>query len=184
MNGDIMATKVASTAKSTAQKTAAKAPAKSGTKSVVKPASKSAVKKPLAKKPAAAPAKPPVAVKAPASKAPVAPKAPAEPSMRFYHSRALREKTHAVLEALEAAPGHPRHGDALADLVTELIEAGMDYYFMRALKQAKVGFVTEQSARMGMSGAVKLISSVNRKFIVRMDKDQLLVVAQHIRELT
>jgi hypothetical protein len=36
---------------------------------------------------------------------------------------------------------------------------------------------------MGMSGAVKLISSVNRKFIVRMDKDQLLVVAQHIREL-
>ena len=167
-----MATKVASTAKSTAQKTAAKAPAKSGTKSAVKPASKSAVKKPLAKKPAAAPAKPPVAVKA-----------PAEPSMRFYHSKALREKTHAVLEALEAAPGHPRHGDALADLVTELIEAGMDYYFMRALKQAKVGFVTEQSARMGMSGAVKLISSVNRKFIVRMDKDQLLVVAQHIREL-
>ncbi len=170
-----MATKGASTAKSTAQKTAAKAPAKSGTKS--------AVKKPLAKKPAAAPAKPPVAVKAPASKAPVAPKAPAEPSMRFYHSRALREKTHAVLDALEAAPGHPRHGDALADLVTELIEAGMDYYFMRALKQAKVGFVTEQSARMGMTGAVKLISSVNRKFIVRMDKDQLLVVAQHIREL-
>jgi len=87
------------------------------------------------------------------------------------------------LSNLEAAPGHPRHGDALADLVTELIEAGMDYYFMRALKQAKVGFVTEQSARMGMSGAVKLISSVNRKFIVRMDKDQLLVVAQHIREL-
>lgn len=167
-----MATKVASTAKSTAQRTAAKAPAKSATKSAVKPASKSAVKKPLAKKPAVSPAK-----------APVAPKAAAEPSMRFYHSRALREKTHAVLEALEAAPGHPRHGDALADLVTELIEAGMDYYFMRALKQAKVGFVTEQSARMGMSGAVKLISSVNRKFIVRMDKDQLLVVAQHIREL-
>jgi hypothetical protein len=172
MNGDIMATKVASTATSTARKTAAKAPAKSGTKSAVKPASKSAVKKPLAKKPAAAPAK-----------VPAASKAAAEPSMRFYHSRALREKTHAVLEALEAAPGHPRHGDALADLVTELIEAGMDYYFMRALKQAKVGFVTEQSARMGMSGAVKLISSVNRKFIVRMDKDQLLVVAQHIREL-
>ena len=172
-----MATKVASTAKSTARKTAAKAPAKSGTKSAVKPASKSAVKKPVL-----APEKPPSAVKA-CSKVPAASKAAAEPSMRFYHSRALREKTHAVLEALEAAPGHPRHGDALADLVTELIEAGMDYYFMRALKQAKVGFVTEQSARMGMSGAVKLISSVNRKFIVRMDKDQLLVVAQHIREL-
>ena len=173
-----MATKVASTAKSKAGKTAAKAPAKSA----VKPAVKAASKAPL-KQPAQAPVKPPVAVKASARKVPAASKAAAEPSMRFYHSRALREKTHAVLDALEAAPGHPRHGDALADLVTELIEAGMDYYFMRALKQAKVGFVTEQSARMGMSGAVKLISSVNRKFIVRMDKDQLLVVAQHIREL-
>jgi hypothetical protein len=34
-----------------------------------------------------------------------------------------------------------------------------------------------------MSGAIKLISSVNRKFILRMDKYQLLVIAQHIREL-
>jgi len=178
-----MATKVASTAKSTAQKTTAKAPAKAVARPAVKNPSRTAAKKPSAAKPVAAPAKPAVAAKTPASKAPVAPKVPAEPSMRFYHSRALREKTHAVLEALEAAPGHPRHGDALADLVTELIEAGMDYYFMRALKQAKVGFVTEQSARMGMSGAVKLIASVNRKFIVRMDRDQLLVVARHIREL-
>jgi hypothetical protein len=175
-----MATKVASTAKSTAQKTAVKAAAKPA----LKPAVKAVVKKPLAKKAAVAPAKPPVALKPSASKVPAATRASAEPSMRFYHSKALREKTHAVLDALEAAPGHPRHGDALADLVTELIEAGMDYYFMRALKQAKVGFVVEQSARMGMSGAVKLISSVNRKFIVRMDKDQLLVVAQHIRELS
>ncbi len=178
-----MATKVASTAKSATQKTAAKAPAKSAARPAVKPASKAAVKKPLAKKPAAAPAKPPVALKAPAAKV-AAHQASAEPSMRFYHSKALREKTHAVLNALEAAPGHPRHGDALADLVTDLIEAGMDYYFMRALKQAQVGFVTEQSARMGMSGAVKLIASVNRKFIVRMNEDQLLVVAQHIRALT
>ena len=71
----------------------------------------------------------------------------------------------------------------MADLVAELTEAGMDYYYLRALKLAKVGFVTEQSARLGVSGAVMLINSVSRKFIVRMDKAQLLVVARHIREL-
>ena len=106
-----------------------------------------------------------------------------EPSLRFHHSQALRTKTNAVLDALKATPEHPKHGESLADLVNELIEAGMDYYFLQALKKAQVGFVTEQSARLGMSGAVKLISSVSRKFIVRMDKDQLLVVATHIREL-
>jgi hypothetical protein len=112
------------------------------------------------------------------------PKMSSEPSLRFHHSKELRAKTNAVLDALEARPDHPRHGESMADLVNDLIEAGMDYYFLRALKKAQVGFVTEQSARMGMSGAVKLISSVSRNFIVRMDKDQLLVVARHIRELT
>ena len=103
--------------------------------------------------------------------------------MRFYHSKALRTKTQAVLAALEATPDQPKHGEAMADLVADLTEAGMEYYYLRALKLAQVGFVVEQSARLGMSGAVMLINSVSRKFIVRMDKAQLLVVARHIREL-
>jgi hypothetical protein len=139
-------------------------------------------------KPAVKAAAKPAAKKSPATAPKAAPKATAkvstEPSLRFHHSKELRAKTNAVLDALEAKPDHPQHGESLADLVNELIEAGMDYYFLQALKKAQVGFVTEQSARLGMSGAVKLISSVSRKFIVRMDKDQLLVVASHIRELT
>jgi len=138
-----------------------------------------------AKAPPADAGKPPpkAAAGKPAAKPTRAPAEP-EPSLRFYHSKALRAKTLAVLDALEAAPAHPRHGDALADLVTELIDAGMDYYFLRALKQAQVGFVAEQSARLGLSGAVKLMSSVSRKYIVRMDGRQLLVIAQHLRALS
>ena len=146
-------------------------PAKRLTKAAVKPATKP-VAKPVAK--AAVKAAVKVGAGKPGSSASL-------PSMRFYHSQALRDKTLSILEALEAAGDHRGHGDVMADLVTELIEAGMDYYFMRALKQAEVGFVVEQSARIGMSGAVKLISSVNRKFIVRMDRNQLLVVARHVR---
>lgn len=109
--------------------------------------------------------------------------AKAEPSLRFYHSKALRQKTETVLGALEAAPDHPRHADAMAGLVSELIEAGMDYYFLRPLKLAEVGFVTEQSARLGLSGAVKVISSVSTKIILRMDGKQLRVVASYIQAL-
>lgn len=106
-----------------------------------------------------------------------------EPSLRFFHSQALRTRTHAVLTAIEAKPDAPGHGEALADVVNDLIDAGMDYYFLRALKQAEVGFVAEQSARLGLSGAVRLLSSVSRKFIVRMGPQQLVVVAGHIRTL-
>ncbi len=110
-------------------------------------------------------------------------KVSAEPSLRFHHAPDLRTKTNAVLDALEARPDQPKPGESMADLVHELIEAGMDYYFLRALKKAQLGFVAEQSARLGLSGAVRLISSVSRKFIVRMDRQQLLVVSQHIRGL-
>ena len=107
----------------------------------------------------------------------------AEPFLRFHHSPELQARTDAVLTALESSPTLAGHGDALADLVAELTEAGMNYYYLRALKGAQVGFVVEQSARLAMSGAVKLISSVSRKFIVRMDDEQLLAVARHIRHL-
>ncbi len=136
--------------------------------------------KPVAKRSAAAPVKTARAM----STRKAQPLAPAtEPSLRFYHSKALRTKTNNVLDGLQAHPDHPKHAEALADLVAELIEAGMDYYFLKALKQAKVGFVAEQSARLGVSGAVKLINSVSRNFIVRMDHGQLVVVASHIRSL-
>lgn len=107
----------------------------------------------------------------------------AEPFLRFYHSDELRARTLAVLGALEEASDPEERRDSLADLVVDLTESGMDYYFLRALKLAKAGFLVEQSARLGMSGAVKLIGTVSRKFIGRMDSAQLLVVSGHIREL-
>ena len=152
----------------TPAKTTAKPPVKTGVKKAAKPAPVAVSRTPA---------------KVAGSARRVVPAEEEKPFLRFYHSSDLQAKTHAVLSALEAAPELDGHGDALADLVAELTEAGMNDYYLRALKSAKVGFVAEQSARLAMSGAVKLISSVSRKFIVRMDSDQLLVVAEHIRKL-
>jgi hypothetical protein len=150
----------------------------SSAKTTAKPAAK-----PVTRTAAKASAKAGKTAKPTGSAKPAAVAATTEPSIRFYHSEELRAKTHAVLAALEASPDQAKHSDAVADLVADLTEAGMDYYYLRALRLAQVGFVVEQSARLGMSGAVRLISSVSRKFIVRMDKDQLLIIARHIRDL-
>lgn len=109
--------------------------------------------------------------------------ASADPFLRFFHSQALRKKALVTLDALEQAVDPEAHSGDLADLVAELTESGMDYYYLRALQSAKVGFIVEQSARLGMSGAVKVITSVSRKFIGRMDAAQLVVVSGHIRAL-
>ena len=106
------------------------------------------------------------------------------PFLRFYHSEVLRTKTHTVLTALEEDPDPTQHRNALGDLVAELSDAGLNYFFMSPLKQAKPGFLVEQSASLGMAGARQVLGSVARNIISRMDKPQLLSVSASIRQLT
>lgn len=106
-----------------------------------------------------------------------------KPFLRFYCSDELHAKTLAVLAAVEQAPEPGKHGDALADVVVQLTAAGMDYYFMRPLATAKAGFVTQQSAKLGLAGSMQVMGSVIRNVIGRMEAKQLLSVCGSVREL-
>jgi hypothetical protein len=105
------------------------------------------------------------------------------PFLRFYHSEELRKKTLSLLSTLETARDATAHRDALADVVVELMNSGMDYYFMKPLKLAKAGFISEQSASLGMTGVQQVMGSVIRQIIGRMESPQLLSVCSSIRQL-
>ena len=105
------------------------------------------------------------------------------PYLRFQHSAALREQTLAVLSALEQADHPDQHSAALADIVVVLMAAGMDFYFLAPLKQAKAGFVIQQSAKLGMAGVQQLMGGVIRNIIGRMDGPALLSVCGAIRSM-
>ncbi len=107
----------------------------------------------------------------------------ATPFLRFYHSESLRAKTLTVLTVLEKAKDCKPHRDALADVVVELTDSGLEYYFMRPLKLAKAGFITEQSANLGLGAVKRVFGSVIRNIIGRMDSPQLLSVCGSIRDL-
>jgi hypothetical protein len=106
-----------------------------------------------------------------------------EPFLRFYHSETLRAKTLAILTTIEKAKDGKPHRDALGNVVVELTGSGMEYFFLRPLKLAKVGFLTEQSANLGMSAATGLMASAIRTIIGRMDRPQLLAVCGYVRQL-
>jgi len=105
-----------------------------------------------------------------------------QPFLRFYHSEGLRKKTLSVLTTLEQARDASAHRDDLADVVVELMKSGLDYYFMQPLKLAKAGFIVEQSASLGLTGAQQVMGSVVRSIIGRMEKPQLLSVSGSIRQ--
>ena len=108
---------------------------------------------------------------------------PGRPFLRFYHSDALRTKTLAVLQTVEHAHDRTRHRKALTDLVLELTDSGLEYYFLRPLKLANVGFVVEQSAQLGMSGVKRMMEPVIRNIIGSMNTHQLLAVCRHMQHL-
>nr|WP_295077601.1 hypothetical protein [uncultured Roseateles sp.] len=105
-----------------------------------------------------------------------------KPFLRFHHSQALRVKTLKVLLAVEAAEQATEHADALTDLVLELTDQGLDQYFLQTLKATQANFLVQQSAALGMVGVNKLMGSVIRNIMGRMDDKQLLVVCGSIRQ--
>jgi hypothetical protein len=106
-----------------------------------------------------------------------------KPFLRFYHSESLRVRTLAVLDQVEKAKDKTQHRGALADVVVELTDSGMDYFFLRPLKIASAGFLVEQSANLGMAAATRVLGAVIRNIIGRMDNAQLMSVSGSIREL-
>jgi hypothetical protein len=110
-------------------------------------------------------------------------RSPGEPTLRFHHSPESAARMLAVLTELEESDDPEAHREALADLVADLTEAGMDYYYLRALKLSNAGHLAQQSAKLGIAGAVKMISGVCRRFIMRMNGKELLAVTGHIRSL-
>jgi hypothetical protein len=88
-----------------------------------------------------------------------------------------------VLNTVEQAKDSRQHSAALADIVVELTDSGMDYFFLKPLKLAKAGFFTEQSANLGMSAATTMLAPVIRRIIGGMDGPQLLTVCGFMRDL-
>jgi hypothetical protein len=107
----------------------------------------------------------------------------AKPSLRFFHSTALRARTDKVLAAIEHDQDPTQHANALAALVASLTEAGLDYYFLKPLNLAKVGFVARQTASFGMAGALRIMSPMIRSILGGADGGQLRIISRHIRQL-
>lgn len=105
------------------------------------------------------------------------------PSLRFHYPTELHGRTLEVLEALEKAKDATRHRGALSDVVLELTEAGLDWYFVKAVQDAKVGYVAEQTTRLGLSSIRKVMGPVIRRVIGGMNHEQLRSVGGHIRAL-
>lgn len=109
--------------------------------------------------------------------------ASAKPSLRFFYSAALRTRLNKVLADMDRDKDPTRHAGALSSLVVELTEAGLNYYLLKPLNDARIGFVSRQTASFGMSGAMRVMSPIIRRIVSGANAKQLHVIARHVRGL-
>ena len=109
---------------------------------------------------------------------------PAKPSMRFYHTAALRHRTEQLLAAIEKSEDPTEHAGEFSSLVVDLTEAGMHYYLLKPVQEAKLGFVSQKTASLGMAAALRVMSPIVHGIVGGADGAQLRVMAEHMRQLT
>jgi hypothetical protein len=105
------------------------------------------------------------------------------PSLRFFYAASLRARLEKLLAAIEHDESPRRHAEALASVVGELADAGLEYYFVKPLRDAKVGFVALQTASLGMAGALRVMSPMFRSVLANANDTQLRAIGRHVREM-
>ena len=78
-----------------------------------------------------------------------------------------------VLARIEGDDDATRHASALSSVVVELTETGLDYYFLRPLQESKFGFVARQTANLGVSGTLRVMSPIIGRILASADTPQL-----------
>lgn len=92
----------------------------------------------------------------------------------------LHRRADELIEDVRTSTERQQHVPDLVDLISELMEAGLESCFMEPLKDAGVGFVGRSTARVGLTSAKKGVTVVVRRILSGMTKDQLLYVAEFI----
>jgi len=107
--------------------------------------------------------------------------ADAQPYLRFYPAKDLHSRLVALLDRIAASADSTPHRAKLSESVVELTAAGLDYYFLQTLKDAKVGFVIHQSANIGLVGVKQVMTPAIRNVVARLDHAQMQAIARSIR---
>ncbi len=105
------------------------------------------------------------------------------PSLRYYLKADLYRRTEDLLAKIEADDKASRHAADFAELVNELTDGGLTYYFVEPLKQANAGYMAQKTAQIGMASVAKIARPIIRKLIGGLNDEQLKSVCAYVRQI-
>ena len=95
----------------------------------------------------------------------------------------LMAQAEAALQAVRADPAAEESRGALVEIVLELTDRGMDFYYLEPLRRARVGAMATSATRLGIAAAGRGIPPIVRRVISSLDDEQVLGVADFVDEI-
>ena len=92
----------------------------------------------------------------------------------------LRLRAESIVERLRSDTDKKQHTTELADVVVEMTDRGLHYYFLHPLEQARVGTMTRRAAELAIGTAGRTLPMVIRKTVRSLSDEQLSSLADFI----
>lgn len=101
----------------------------------------------------------------------------------FQISADLRRRAESVVETIRSDPDKKKHAPALVEVVLEMTDAGLHFYFLHPLERAGVGVVTRSAVDLAIGTAGRTLPMVVRKTIQSLNDEQILTIAEFLDEI-
>lgn len=88
-----------------------------------------------------------------------------------------------IVAALRTDPGDRAVVSSLIDLVLDLTDTGLNYFFLHPLELAGVGTLRRKGAEVALGTAGRVLPSVVRSTVGSMTEEQLLTLADFIEHM-
>lgn len=101
----------------------------------------------------------------------------------FRISSEFMERAQAALRGVREDPSDGDSVEALVEVILELTDRGMDFYYLEPLRRARAGAITTSAARLGIAAAGRGIPAVIRRVVSSLDEEQVLSIAGFVDEI-
>jgi len=106
----------------------------------------------------------------------------AQKYLGFPLSDNLKARVEAVVAEVKAASNRRQHALKLFQVISDLSDEGLDYYFIQSLKRAGLGRIKMIAVENALAVGKKAILTVGKGIIKAMNDEQLLIIANVIED--
>jgi hypothetical protein len=100
----------------------------------------------------------------------------------FPLSEKLQKRLLSAVEKAENTSNKKQYAIELFEIIAELSDEGLDYFFIQSLRKAKIGALSLKAVEMALSTGKKAILTVGKTIIKGMSDEQLSVVVSLMRD--